>query len=153
MSLSIRAPYSNSIHYCNFSIIRYYNIPNFATPTWSVEAEQPVGVVPWYGALFGPVLGSPDDRVRDALVEVSEDLCERARDAGLRRRLAVERDDVVGVGLLYPAGPGPADDGMGALARASRRKPAPSGSGDEGAPWRRTRWSRGARSWRGVEEG
>lgn len=39
--------------------------------------------------------GGPHDSVRDALVEVAEDLDERARDPGRRR---VERHDVVGGG-------------------------------------------------------
>lgn len=39
--------------------------------------------------------GGPHDGVRDALVEVAEDLDERARDPGRRR---VERHDVVGGG-------------------------------------------------------
>eukprot|EP00494_Astrolonche_serrata_P004597 UN04611 len=88
-SLSICSFQNHSIDHGHSSTVGISNITNFTTPTWCIKAQHSVGMVPGDGVGVGV-----DDLVGDALVEVPEDLDERAGDPGG----LVERHDVVGGG-------------------------------------------------------
>ena len=96
MNLSICSSYCDTIYHRHLSAVSVNNITDLSTPTWGIKAEHPVGMVPGDdGVGGGGAAGGADNGVRDALVEVAEDLDERACDP---RRRGVQWHDVVGGG-------------------------------------------------------
>uniref|UniRef100_A0A0A9EW46 Uncharacterized protein n=1 Tax=Arundo donax TaxID=35708 RepID=A0A0A9EW46_ARUDO len=91
--LAISSFQYHSVDHSYSSIFRINNITDFSTPTWCVKAKHSVGMIPGDGVGVGV-----DDLVGDALVEVAQDLHERARHPGG----LVERHHVVGGGHPFP---------------------------------------------------